>query len=364
MSDVNSSLPVRTVTNADAVVGIADTTVPSQTLAVDASGRITTKMDDGAGNPVTSQANGGQRALDVGIDVAGVQIDPRQIRTLTATDVVSSHTEDGSGNPITSTASALDVNLKSSSITIPVSGTVTANQGTANTAANGWPVKPTDGTNSQSFTAAGEAKVTVTEPLPAGTNAIGTVNASNLPTTVDTNYGTVGASTIRTASQIGNATGAANFNNGATGAQTLRTAANLAVAGADVSSTNPVPVTLTSALTGTPVNKYNTTSALAAGGTANHDYTITAAKTFSGKLFFASGSGRIKIDVQTSPDGTTFTTFWTAFNSTANPNIAIELDQLVILDSGTGSKVRIVITNEELLLAQNVYSTISGTETP
>jgi hypothetical protein len=42
----------------------------------------------------------------------------------------------------------------------------------------------------------------------------------------DTNYGTVGATTLRVASQIGNATGAANFNAGATGAQTLRVAAN------------------------------------------------------------------------------------------------------------------------------------------
>lgn len=39
----------------------------------------------------------------------------------------------------------------------------------------------------------------------------------------DENYGVVGNSTLRTASQIGNATGAADFNSGAAGAQTLRT---------------------------------------------------------------------------------------------------------------------------------------------
>jgi hypothetical protein len=38
---------------------------------------------------ITSQSNGTQEALDIGINVAGVQVDPRQIRTLTATDVVS-----------------------------------------------------------------------------------------------------------------------------------------------------------------------------------------------------------------------------------------------------------------------------------
>ena len=39
-------------------------------------------LRDAAGNLITSQANGSQRALDVGINVAGVQIDPRTIRAL------------------------------------------------------------------------------------------------------------------------------------------------------------------------------------------------------------------------------------------------------------------------------------------
>lgn len=39
-------------------------------------------LRDAAGNLITSQANGAQQALDVGINVAGVQIDPRQIRAL------------------------------------------------------------------------------------------------------------------------------------------------------------------------------------------------------------------------------------------------------------------------------------------
>lgn len=55
----------------------------------------------------------------------------------------------------------------------------------------------------------------------AGGTAVPTT-ASNFPTTVDTNYGVVGASTIRTASQIGNATGAALFGAGTTTAQVLR----------------------------------------------------------------------------------------------------------------------------------------------
>lgn len=37
-------------------------------------------LNDGAGNPITSQVSGSKRALDVGVNVAGVQIDPRNIR--------------------------------------------------------------------------------------------------------------------------------------------------------------------------------------------------------------------------------------------------------------------------------------------
>jgi hypothetical protein len=47
------------------------------------------RMEDFSGNGLTSQANGAQRALDVGIDVAGVQIDPRQTRALTSSDTVT-----------------------------------------------------------------------------------------------------------------------------------------------------------------------------------------------------------------------------------------------------------------------------------
>lgn len=377
MSDAISSLPVKTLNNGDVSATIADGTVPSQLLNVDSSGRITSKLNDGAGNSVTSQANGGQQALDVGIDVAGVQIDPRQIRALTAADVV------------------------------------TANQGAPNSAANGWPVKPTDGTNSQSFTAAGEAKVDITQPLPAGTNAIGTVNVSNLPTTVDTNYGTVGASTLRsaaqvgnatgaadfnfgaasaqtlraaslignatgaadfnygtvgaqslrTASQIGNATGAANFNNGATGAQTLRVAANLAVAGADVTALNPVPVVVSGTVSGTIVNNYNTAAAVAAGASSNHTYTITTGKAFQGKKILASSAGSMRVDVQISPDGVTFTTVFTGFTTASDLTLQIDMDQILFLEpAGTGAAIRVIRTNRELLLAENVYSTISGIE--
>jgi hypothetical protein len=45
---------------------------------------------DGNGNSLTSQASGAQRALDVGINVAGVQIDPRSVTLQTGTNTIGS----------------------------------------------------------------------------------------------------------------------------------------------------------------------------------------------------------------------------------------------------------------------------------
>ena len=372
MSDFNSSLPIRTEANGDVAVKVVDGTITSQALAIDAAGKVIAKLNDAAGNALTSQANGAQRALDVGINVSGVQIDPRSIRALTSADVV------------------------------------TSNQGSANTIANAWPVKLTDGTNSQSFTASGEAKVDITQPLPAGTNSIGNIGtvstvttvtavtaitnalpagtntlgsikitdgtntqvvsaggdahviASNLPTVVDTNYGVVGSSTIRTAAQIGNATGAADFNSGATGAQTLRVAANLQVAGAPVTSINPIPVTISSAVPGTAIQNYSTAT-VAANATSTHDYTVSAAKTFDFARVWASASGKLKVEVQyeTAAASGVFNTKFVGFNSTATPNIDITI--VSIFPQVTGAKIRVIRTNLDKQ-SEDVYSTIEGTE--
>jgi len=67
---------------------------------------------------------------------------------------------------------------------IPVSGTVTANQGTAGTAA--WPVSGTVGVSSLPSLPAGSAdigNVGITGELPTGSNNIGEVSVSNLPST-------------------------------------------------------------------------------------------------------------------------------------------------------------------------------------
>lgn len=183
---------------------------------------------------------------------------------------------------------------------------------------------------------------------------------NGLPTTVDTNYGTVGASTLRSAAQIGNATGASDFNNGASGAQTLRVAANLAVAGANVTATNPVPVVFEDA-PGTHVNDYKAASAVAAAASDNHDYTVTAGKTLHLTQIEAAASGKAKmlVTVETGVASGVFTTYWAKFNSASDTNMSIILQNDILVAAGV--RVRLVMTNKDNQ-SQDLYSTISGYE--
>lgn len=234
MADFNSSLPVRTQTNGDVVVEIADGTVNTQKLAIDASGRVTTKMDDGSGNAITSQVNGAQRALDVGIDVAGVQIDPRAIRALTSADIV---TVDQGTTPWVSTDAA--------------NGPVTPGTAAGKSELIGGQFNtslPTLTTGQQSaiqLDASGRVLVgSIASALPAGANLIGAVN--------------------------------------------------LDLGGSPISNTNPLPVTITTSSAGTAIQNYQTSVALAAGSSITLTYTVATGHTFNLERVFASASGKIK----------------------------------------------------------------------
>lgn len=313
MADINSGLPIRTqlpgqANYDDTIVKIADASNTAQLLGIDANGRVSSKLFDGAGTAITSQVNGSQQALDVGINVAGVQIDPRSIRALTASDVV------------------------------------TANQGDPNTNSNAWFTRLTDGTNDSVLLATGELTVAVTQLLPE-----------------DHDYGAVGADTLRTAAQVGNATGAADFNNGATGAQTLRVAANLALSGTDVSAANPIPVAISVNNAGDEINDYNTASAVAANATSNHDYTVSGGKTLLLTQIECSATGRSKAEIQIETGVATgvFTTKFVQFSTTSDPNISLHLKSPIAVAAGV--KVRVIRTNRDNL-AMDLYSTICGQE--
>lgn len=370
MADFNSSLPVRTENPGDVKQIQVDATVPSQGASIDANGAGKQRLADSSGNLVTSGAQGTQRALDVEINFGSAIIDPRAVRALTSADIV------------------------------------TANQGTAVSAANGWYVKLTDGTNNVAVAPASTAATAIqaasvvalspNSPLPAGTNALGTVKAqlqdnagtaillgqktmsASVPVTFASDQGSLsvkaqdGAGNLLT-SQVNGAQRALDVGINVAGVQidprSIRalTAADVVTAnikdssGTAFSSTNPLPVILSNSLPGTEVNDYNVATAIAAGATSNHDYTITTAKTFKGHKFHASASGKLKIELQVSVDGTTFVSKFVSFNSTAMPDINLDLGNMSLSDAGVGSKIRIIRTNKDNT-AQDVYSTISGQE--
>lgn len=205
--------------------------------------------------------------------------------------------------------------------------------------------------------------LTNTQQAAIQVDSSGRILVANTPAaTNDTNFGVVGANTLRSAAQVGNATGAADFNAGATGAQTLRVSANiLSAAGTAFSNTNPLPVTFSTSPAGAEVNNYNTVASVAAAGTSNHDYTVTAATTFELSQIFATASGKLKIEVQIETGVATgiFTTRFVGFNSTATPNIDLDLTKFITVAAGV--RVRVIRTNKDNQ-SQDVYSTISGSE--
>lgn len=131
-------------------------------------------------------------------------------------------------------------------------------------------------------------------------------------------------------------------------------------AGNAFTPSNPLPVTLVDS-EGTEINDYLQSTAVAANATVNHDYTVTALKTLKLAQINCSASGKLKIEVmvETGVGAGTFTSKFVAFNSTANPNINLDVKELISVAAGV--KVRVARTNLDLL-SQNLYSTISGHE--
>lgn len=339
MADFNSSLPIRTETNGDAAVKVVDGTTPSQALNVDASGRVTTKVQDGAGNALTSQTSGAQRALDVGINVSGTQVDPRAIRALTNADVV------------------------------------TVEQGASGTAANGWFTRVTDGTDNLAITAAGEAMVSLGTALPAGNNNIGDVDANmrdgagtaitstlvNSKQSVDVHtsaHGTDGAAVPFGTMQIGGTDG--------TNLQALSVDTNgqLKVnlfdeAGAAFSGANPLPVTVIAGTAGDEVLDFKQAVSVASGASDDHTYTPSSGTTLTLQQITASASGKIKVEIFMGVTASEVLKV-VLFNSTANPNVVYQFGSPQALED-TDSVV-VTITNLDNQ-SQDVYSTIEGFET-
>ena len=128
------------------------------------------------------------------------------------------------------------------------------------------------------------------------------------------------------------------------------------------SETNPIFAQLVEGVvSGIEVIDYDTASAVAASATSNHDFTVTSAKTLKVKRVFGSASGAQKIEIQSGPLAS-LTTRAVQFTSQAALNWSATFEGLLeVPDTSTGT-LRLIRTNRESGLAQDLYSTIIGTE--
>lgn len=132
--------------------------------------------------------------------------------------------------------------------------------------------------------------------------------------------------------------------------------------GAPYTTSNPLPVTSVDS-EGTEINDYLDSATTAIGASVNHDYTVTSAKTLKLSQIYASASGKLKVEVavETGIASGTFTSKFVGFNSVANPNIIIPVNENIAVAAGV--RVRVILTNRDLQI-QDLYSTICGHEIP
>jgi hypothetical protein len=128
-------------------------------------------------------------------------------------------------------------------------------------------------------------------------------------------------------------------------------------AGAAYSYANPLNVTLVESPGAEIQDYFEDVADVAVGATHVHTYTVPAGKILKLDQVLSSGSGRLKVLIEQSQDGTTFLKVATRFNATATPNCDTSLNRIVSVPAG--GKVRVTMTNIDES-AFTMYSTIVG----
>ena len=176
---------------------------------------------------------------------------------------------DGSGNVIASTSNALNVDVVNFPATQPVSGTVTV-------------VQPT-GTNLHAVI---DSSALPTGAATSANQATEIASLSSIDGKLADNYG-VATGALRTAAQVGNASGAADFGAGNSSAQTLRT----------VIASNQTAIPTTSSSAGKAVNTAPVYTVYSSTPVTTSAYTQLVASTSAAvthlSIFDSSGQGMI-----------------------------------------------------------------------
>lgn len=355
MSDINSSLPVRTETRGDVAVKVVDNTVVSQGLTVNADGSV--NITDNGGSLTVDATDLDIRDLDSAQDSVEVLQATHDNLNLNANiQVGNADVANGNPVPVSDAGGSLTVDATNLDIRDLVFAT-----------------DKVDVTNSVVALDAGTlaALESITVQNPGGAGAVNIQDGGNSITVdaVDLDIRNLSASQDNVAISDGTDTLAVNADGSI---NSVVTATNLDIRdlthvsdsvrvgdGTDFlavnadGSINVVPLEDP----GTETVNYNTAAAVAGGGTSNHDLLFTT----GGRLYqvFASGSERMKAEVQVETGSATnvFNTVIVGFNSTATPNIDLTLSKYATIP--TGARVRVIRTNRGNQ-AQDLYSTIVG----
>jgi hypothetical protein len=100
-------------------------------------------------------------------------------------------------------------------------------------------------------------------------------------------------------------------------------------------------------------------TSLAQNASDNHEVTVTTGGKLLQVMGSASGKMKIEVQVETAAGSNVFNTAMVGFNSTANPNIDLQLAHYIPV--AVGAKVRVIRTNKDNQ-TQSVYSSIMTLE--
>ena len=316
MADFNSSLPVRTESAGDIDVFISDASTPANKLTVEADGSINVNAAFAAGTKVRLTDGTNDSLLNASGELL--------VKDTDATALLTTIDADTSNLDVALSTRATEATL--SALNTKFTDGTDIGDVTINNAAGASAVNIQDGGNSITIDDGG-ASITVDGAV--------TVSATDLD-----------IRDLTSASDSVEVLQATHDN--------LNLNANVQVGDVDVSTSNPLPVIVSEDVPGTEIVDYNTSAAVASAASVNHDYTVSGGTTFTGEEIWVSGSGKIKAEVLINGAAA-----FTAFNSTAKPNIRIPLDRMA--KAAAGQVIRITITNRDLA-AQDVYSTLTGVE--
>ena len=337
MADYDSSLPIRTENDGDVVIKVADATVPSQQLKVEADGSINTNVSatdldirDLVFATDKVDVSGSEVSLDSAtlaalenITVSATDLDIRNL--VFATDKV-----DVSGSSVTVSSTDLDIrDLAFATDKVDVTGSEVSLDSATLAALENITVSATDLDIRDLAFATDKVDVSGSEVSLDSATLAALENVTVSATDLD----------IRDLSHVSDSVKIGD------GTDFLA-----------VNTDGSINVVMQEDA-GTEVVDYDTAAAVAGGASSNHDQVFASAS----KLYqvWASASGKMKIEVRIETGSATnvFNTIAVGFNSTSDTNINLELSKYAAIPAG--ARVRVIRTNRDNQ-AQDLYSTIVG----